>query len=133
MKNNAIGWYYYSTGNMISKSWEKYTKDRPDYWHQNRVYVCYVPESMNIHNIEQIESGEYRLAPTGAYALHLACHEADSIDIYGFDSVAGSMSTVSDYDTSIHGQEQSDHFLSWYKRIMERHSDVEFRWHTKKD
>ena len=133
MKENAVSWYFYSTGDMKSEAWDRYTKDRPNYWQPNRVYVCYVPESMNIHNIEQIESGEYRLAPTGAYALHLACHEADTIHIYGFDSIAGSMGTESSFDPSIHGQEQSDHFTDWYKRIMERYSEVEFRWHTKKD
>ena len=53
--------------------------------------------------------------------------------IYGFDSVAGSMDTESSFDPIIHGQAQSDHFTDWYKRIMERYSEVEFRWHTKKD
>jgi len=133
MRNNAIGWYYYATGNMVAKAWDRYTKDRPNYWQPNRVYVCYVPASMNIHNIEQIESGAYRLAPSGAYALHLACHEADTIHIYGFDSVAGSMGTTSSFDPTIHDQAQSDHFTDWYKRIMERYSEVEFKWHTKKD
>jgi len=133
MKDNAIGWYYYATGDMHSKSWERYTKERPGYWKPHRVYVCYVPETMNIHNIEPIESGDSRFAPTGAYALHLASHEADIIDIFGFDSVAGSMDTESSFDPTIHGQEQSDHFTDWYKRIMERYSEVEFRWHTKKD
>ena len=131
IQENAVSWYFYATGDMQSDAWARYTKDRPDYWRSNRVYVCYIPATMNIHNIEPIESGESRLAPTGAYALHLACHEADTVDIYGFDSIAGSMGTESNYDPAVHGQTQADHFTDWYKKIMAKYSEVEFKWHTR--
>ena len=138
-RENAVGWYFYSTGATMNIYWQDKMTVTPDYWQPKRAYVCYVPPTMTIHNIVNIESKQDtqstmvdgQLAPSGAYALHhAASNGAEVVHIYGFDSVAGDMNT----DTRGEWSEQDDdaqkvHFLEWYKTIEAWYSDVEFIWH----
>ena len=111
-----------------------YIIHNPDYWQPKRAYVCFVPATMTIHNIENIEPRQGQLAPSGAYAMHHAAKNgAKVINIYGFDSVAGDMNTETRFDTRSHNDTQKEHFLQWYNTVQEWYGDVEFIWHMKED
>ena len=133
-REGAIGWHFYSTGDTMNEHWEKTMSVKQGYWRPKRAYACFVPSGMNIHNIENIEPERGQLAPSGAYAIYHAIQNgAKEIDAYGFDSIAGDMYTVTQYDEQNHTDVQRDHFLQWYKRISEMNEEVNIRWHMKKD
>ena len=133
-RENAVGWYFYSTGEKLNEHWITHMAINPDYWQPKRAYVCFVPATMTIHNIENIEPRQGQLAPSGAYAMHHAAKNgAKVINIYGFDSVAGDMNTETRFDTRSHNDTQKEHFLQWYNTVQEWYGDVEFIWHMKED
>ena len=131
-RENAVGWYFYSTGATMNIFWNTKMTVKPDYWQPKRAYVCFVPPTMTIHNIVNMESERHtQLAPSGAYAMHhAATNGAKVIHIYGFDSVAGVMQTQTRGEWTDKVEDaQKEHFLEWYSTVEAWHSEVEFIWH----
>ena len=126
----ASGWHFYSTGDLTS--WQGVTDvAEQDYWRPNRTYVCFVPSTLQIENLTNMEDpADTILAPTGAYALRHACvHGHERIEIYGFDAIAGNYSSVSRDASS--DTDRMRRFLKYYDRITKEYEkDIEFVWHT---
>ena len=111
------------------------------------------PPTLHHHEIELLEKyvsqghNVFVCGPTGcgkSFVVDTILNHSNTIELHSelFQKKSSFMNLIGDtsyhilidgYDPSIHGQEQSDHFTDWYKRIMERYSEVEFKWHTKKD
>ena len=133
---DAVGWHFYSTGEKMNIFWNAHMTVNADYWQPKRAYVCFVPATITIHNIVNIETEKHtQLAPSGAYAMHHAAHNgAKVVHIYGFDSVAGDMQTQTrgEFKSEVEDAQKA-HFLEWYSIVEKWYSEVEFIWHTKMD
>ena len=76
-KADSSAWTFYATGNTDVEG--QFGKN--DYWAQERAYVCYIPEYMDIEVIEKMAIN----VPSGGYALKYALTHHTKVEVYGFD------------------------------------------------
>ena len=150
-KRDAISWLCYSSS---AKDYAKAEAGgyAPAYWAPDTTYVCYITAEHNIQDlatqwprvtqgpdnpyIDPISGKEMpETAPAGAYALEHALKDTtiDTIEIIGFDALAGVYKTSSDKFKSDHETVKRGHSWRHYYDILLQQYDKEVIWHTQKD
>ena len=140
-RRTADNWYYYATS---AADYERAVKERYvlPYWKPDCGYVCWVGKGYRIKEVDcgVIPIGDLR-PPSGAYALQEALKGGhDRVEVFGFDSIAGVLSTTSTITYSKHDTDDKkiiearlERWITFYKTVTEHYNEIEVIWHTKED
>ena len=141
-RRTADNLYYYATS---AADYERAVKEKYvlPYWKPDCGYVCWVSEG---YKIKEIDYGILQIRdlrpPSGAYALQEALKWGghDRIEVMGFDSIAGVLSTTSTLTYSKHDtddnkiiEDRLERWTTYYKNVTEHYNGIEIIWHTKED
>ena len=137
----AKEWLFYATS---AEDYERAVErgSTTKYWGPNKQYICWVPEGSLIAGLTSdvlkvaVQEEEKIAPPAGAWALEHALFNdvIDTIEIIGFDALAGTYSTTSNWYSNDHDNKQyGTEWKKIYDSVIEASPKKDIIWHTKKD
>ena len=137
----AKEWLFYATS---AEDYERAVErgSTTKYWGPNKQYICWVPDGSLIEGLTSdilkvaVQEEEKIAPPAGAWALeHALLNDAiDTIEIIGFDALAGTYSTTSNWYSNDHDNKQyGTEWKKIYDSVIEASPKKDIIWHMKKD
>ena len=147
VRDSASHWHFYATS-QSDYDLAKENNYACDYWQPNAFYICWIPADYQIETLSTDstvtalnknrfeEPDADARPPSGARMLDHALRndDVDSIEIIGFDALAGVYNTTGSLTRTDHADRAfGQDWMKFYDQIIDSYPKKDIIWHTKKD